>query len=358
MLAHIGLSPDALLDISAQKGGKFGSRLAWEALSEVLRSHGSLLLSSREEMARFIDILRGTDLTVDEKKRLTALITKLKKENRIDTANPPLSGPLSRVQTSKDIEELHKMLPLIAVVPGDTFVRLFPENNEGLAHIRDGAEVTVGETVSQATQLQKLQELAQAQNFSSGTAREKVWDDLFASLAARFPRVSVLDRYVLTELVNRESRGTSAQFKAPEHLVWFLSRLDYISPPGTRVTIYAQLENPRADGYGPIDADSALDLIDRHWAPLEDGRIETIEVCGVQWRAKTHPHNRHIRFGDSLGFKLDEGLDRLAHPTIAYDSGFSYSYAWRPEHVRKMREDESLIRNSADMSWAEWKIKD
>lgn len=358
MLAQIGLSPDALVDMSATKGGVFATRLAWDALAEALQSHGTLLLASEAEMARFIEILKGVDLTVDEKKRLTAILTKLKKENRIDTAKVPLEAPLSQIASPQALDALKSAVPLVVVLPDGTFARLVPQNADGVVEVSDDAEASVGHTFSQAGVVKKMKERASLQNYPNGTPRERIWRELFAPLAARFPRVTVCDRYLMTELVNRETRGTSAQYRDPEHLTWLLDRLDATSPKGTRLVLYTQLDNPKFDKDGPLTADDVLDMIDRHWSPAADGRLETIEVYGVPWRAKLHPHNRHIRFGESLGFKLDEGLDRLALPTVTYKSGFSYVYAWRGEHLRNMREDEGLVKNSPDVSFAEWNLKD
>ncbi len=356
MLAQFGLSPEALLDISAAKHGPFSTRLAWDALIEVLQSHGALLLTSGQEMRRITEIVKGKELTVDEKKRLMTLISKLKKENRIDFAEPPLEKGLANVSFPGEIEELQASLPLVAILPDEAFMRLFPKNTSGTAELDSDTEAVIGQTVSHSSVLKKMQEVIDSQNFPLKTSREKVWDELFGALASRSKRVTICDRYLLSELSRRDSFSTSAQSHDPEHLVWFLSKLDSVSPPGTRVTLLTQLESPKNGEDGLINADSVLDIIDRHWSPAKDGRLVQIEVYGVEWRSKLHPHNRHVRFGESLGYKLDEGLDRLATPSISYKAGFSYAYAWKQEQLKKLRADERLILESPDVDYGSWDL--
>ena len=352
MLTRIGLSPEALVDISANSGNSFAARALWESLVRTFRAHGTLLVTSAGELDRFIALTKDPQLTVDERKRLAALIVQLRKENRLEAASPALEGPLDQVANTAALQALQGGEPLVVVLPRETFQKLSPDNLEGVARLANTLETAVGETLPLTETIQQFTKREDAQHYPINTPREQVWRELFSPLARRFNRVTILDRYLLTELTNRESRGGT--WRDEEHLGWLLQKLDRESPEGTRVVIYTQLDDPRDNTYGPVSAEGALDMIDRNWKRGSEGRINAIELYGVRWRPKQHPHNRHIRFGDALGYKLDEGLDRLAARQISYDSGFNYTYVWKGEQMRKLRADEELIRSSREVDHAEW----
>lgn len=349
MIAEIGLSAESLVELSHAPG--FSSTTLWEALLGSLWSHGSVLLTSSEEMAKIERLLHTGDLSVEQKQQLSTILTTLQKDGRLDIRPGAMTD-------AEDIQTLHQALPLVAVLPEGSFQTTFPTNQSGTEALDSQINASVAAAVRQSPLLTGFRRIAQAQNFPTGTPRESIWTQLFLPLAQEFPRVSICDRYLLGEMIYRDARGVSAEWSTPEHLGWLLTNLDQVSPPNTRVALYTQIVDPSKDPDGPHDADDIVDLIDRQWTVRSGGRIEAIEIYAVQWHSRTHPHNRHLRFGHSLGFKLDEGLDRLADKTVTFDAGFSYSYVWRPSQMAKLRADEELIRQTANLSTTEWKPQD
>lgn len=344
MITEIALSAQTLEEISANEDYGYGATTLWEALLGSIWSHGSVVFASPDELQRIRELLDGDTLTIPEKQQLGTLIAQLHKEGRLDV----------RANSDAEIETLQTILPLIGLLPQKTFAEKYPDSSTGTHQLTQTLETSVSAALRQTQILTSFRTIAEAQNFPSGTNRETIWNDLFLTLTECFNRISICDRYLLSEMSYRDSRTVSAEWHTPEHLAWLLTHIDHMCPQGTHVALYTQIDDPSRSPDGPTNADDIIDLIDRQWTDRTGGRIGAIEIYAVQWRSRIHPHNRHIRFGESLAFKLDEGLDRLADETVKFDAGFSYSYLWRRTQVDKLRDDEELIRKTDNLSRTEW----
>lgn len=336
MIVDVGLSPFTPLELSAWKR-EFAADSLRRAFLDAIFAHGSIVIASDDDLELLTDVVRDSALTQGEKTRWREALEYLKKQGRIRIARPALAGSLDEISTASDFLPLKGTLPLVGVLGEDAFVRLFGDNQRGIEDLGPDVSIATGTSASESDQITTVRDLAEKKKYPKGTAREQVWDELFERTASVSSRVTICDRYVLRQLTQRDSMPAGA--RDPEHLMWFLKKLDQTAPPRTRVVIYTEIG---ANGI-PASAAEAAAIIGRSWK-RNGGRLFSVEIVGApMWRRRSHPHNRHVRFGSSFAFKLDEGLDRLDAPRLDAESGFAYTYRWRRADIGEMSREEQLV---------------
>lgn len=335
MIVDVGLSPWSPLDVSTL-------RLAYAAESvrrvflESLLAHGCIVVGSASDLALLGEITRDSDLTPGERTRWREALEYLKKQNRVRVASPELSCCLDDIETPDELLGLGHALPLVCVVGSDAFSRLFEAHESGVAPIGPDASLATSLSASESEAIAAARALADKKKYGRGTLRDVVWAELFARPASVSSRIVICDRYLLRRLADGRQR------RDPEHLTWLLEHLSRAVPDGARVVLYTEIG---ADGV-PSTARGAAELVTGAWSP-RSSRVRTIEIVGApRWRRTTHPHNRHIRFGSSFGFQLDEGLDRLDSREIDAEAGFAYTYRWLRADLAEMSREERLVANS------------
>ncbi|MEW2014338.1 MULTISPECIES: hypothetical protein [Microbacterium] len=351
MIAEMGIAPLALLDISAQTQ-RLTARSMWNSWLEVVRAHGSLVFASDDDFDLMKELLAGADLTPDEKKRWTEMLVFLKDNHRFRIAKPGLRRHLDEIGSPSEISAVRDRLPLVAVLAREAFERLYPDSEDGVSAIDDNTSASITGTVETAPVMQNVSAIARKERYPAGAERDAIWRELFQDLTAKTKRVTIVDRYAFAELLRRQERRT--HHTQAEHLGWLFRRIDRYAPPGSRVQLYTQL------AYTPEGQQTVLDLerlLRDAWIPASTGSLRAVDIVAVRWEIDKHPHNRHIRFGDSWGFKLEEGLDRLSRPAVRDPDGFNYSFMWRKEHLDRFKARERLVQNDASAQRTTWTIR-
>lgn len=337
MIVDVGLSPWSPLDVSARRLA-YAAEGARRVFLDSLLAHGCVVVGSIADLALLGEIIRDSELNQGERTRWQEALEYLKKQNRVRVANPELSCCVDDVQNPDELLGLKHALPLVGVIGQDAFSRMFRSHDNGLAPLGPDVSLATSQSASESEALVAVRDLAEKKKYGRGTSRDTVWAELFARPASISSRVVICDRYLLRRLADRTNR------RYPEHLVWFLEHLNQGAPAGTSVVLYAETG---ADGV-PDTAREVADLLADCWSPRL-ARLGSIEIVGApRWRRTTHPHNRHVRFGSSFGFQLDEGLDRLDSREIDAEAGFAYTYRWRRADLAEMSREERLVANSRD----------
>ena len=326
------MHPESIVDICA-------SRVGWDAaglerdFQSLLRAHGRILLASRQEFGRLMEILKDPGLlSAGEQARWTALLGSLRTDGRMALLDPTAPEGIDEFGRLQHIENTVDHLRAAAVISRDSFAALAPEAVRGDTTTEGGLGVAIASAASDLAAFASAQAHSGRLTFSGGTARDDVWKALFAPVASHSRRVVVHDRYLLKALVNHHRSHDSSV----EHLVWFLRRLDGAAQPGTRVKLYAAAE---LVGFC-TNAAEVKEALDTRW-PNRSGKLEAIELHLID-HARDQHHDRHIRFGESIGFDLPAGMDRLSKPSLDIDSGFSYHHLWSSGAIADLRNRETL----------------
>lgn len=346
MIAEVGVAPLALLDISA-RNQRFSSRSLWAAWLDALHAHGSVVFASPADFDLMKQLLEGTELSPDEKKRWSEMLVFLKKNNRFRIVDPGLSVHLDDVAEPTQIAAIQHQLPLVAVLAQDAFVRLYPDNLDGSHPINSQTSASLTTAVSTAPEIGYLSRIALRERYPKGTDRDVIWGELFHAVSARSTRVTIVDRYAFSALRRAANHRRPAP---PEHLAWLVEKVDRNAADGSRLQIIGELSTGES-------ADNLLDLLRAAWKPRQSGRLKAVEAVGVVWDPRRHPHNRHIRFGSSWAFTLDEGLDRVSRPAVQDPSGFNFSFKWRKDHLDDLKETERLVQNDVLAQRATWTVR-
>ncbi|MCS5723468.1 hypothetical protein N1029_15825 [Herbiconiux sp. CPCC 203406] len=334
MIVEVGLSPRTLVEISAQLRGP-SSKTLNHSLWNALRAHGSIVFATREDVSAVAALARDESLSPTEQRNWQAVLAQLRSEGRIRIANPALVCNIDAISTADQVKGLRGSLPLLAVFANETFRRLFPQDVEGVATSNAGFEAATGETASISSSIQHVEALAATERFARGTARNDVWSKLFLPLARTSKTVTIFDRYIFSELWKRhQSREPAA-----EHIEWFLTKLDAVAPKNTTVTIYGAADFD----YQPRAIDSIAAVLGKRWSPKRTGRVVEVDLRALPRWGRGDPHNRHLRFGDMVGYELPEGMDRLQSPSLEIGEGFTFGYKWRPEQIASFRDREAAV---------------
>lgn len=340
MIVDVGLSPFTPLELSTQKR-QFAADSLTRAFFDAVFAHATIVIASEDDLELLREVVTDSALTPGEKTRWQAALEYLKKQNRIRIAASAMVASVDEIAEVRELLSIKGVLPFVGVLAEDTFVRLFADNHRGVEPIAPDASVATGTTASESDQIISVRDLAEKKKYPLGTPRDQIWGELFQRIASVSSRVAICDRFLLKQLAQRDAAGSGPRH--PEHITWFMEKLDQTALPNTRVSIYTELG---ANGV-PASAEGAANLIARNWKRGR-GRLSQLELVGApNWIRRTHPHNRHVRFGSSFGFKLDEGLDRLDAPRLDAESGFAFTYRWRRADIGEMSAEEQLVRKSA-----------
>ncbi|TFD27757.1 hypothetical protein E3T27_04675 [Cryobacterium lyxosi] len=340
----IAIVPSALTDLAFSRL-KRSSVAAQRTVRETLLAHGSLVFASDAEIGEFIAAIKKSPLLLSpERDRWLNFLTLLNQQKRLLPNFLPSGFKLCDLNSESDLAGLNGTGEKVLVLSEDQFDRVFPNNPDAVEEIRAEISATTSGGLGEVSVIDSKRALAVAGAHAQGTDREHVWNELFAPLARRSKGVSVLDRYMFSELARRDS-GIHSRYP-PEHLIWLLNHLAATSPVGTRVRLVGGFGDERRV---PEEATQLLDLILRQWNASPGGIIE-LEVTLANWRVNTDlPHNRHIRFG-SLGYTLAEGLDRLRSPRLWDEDGLNWTYKWDFESTQMLANRETRVEQSSTVS--------
>jgi hypothetical protein len=335
VILDVALSPSALSDISEASIGPM-ARTVQRALMEALYAHSRLWLATEFERAELPVLMTSSTLSQAERLLWREFIGRMLQDRRLTIYRPELASPLAGAATMADLSELTQHIrQVLAVIPHDTFSRVFGSIGNGEASITSGLTATVAEALAETKLIDDLRRLAARSAHANGSSREDVWAQLFAPLAGVARNITIFDRY-LFESIYREKAGRGT---FTDQLPWLLGHLDQDGSPETTVRLIG-----RADTYGHETAKDVFDRISDSWIRTER-RVTRLEVFLVKWGALSGVwHDRHFRFGSVGVFGLPAGFDRLGSPVITSPEGFTWNYYWRTDLIAEFqsREDSAL----------------
>lgn len=147
-----------------------------------------------------------------------------------------------------------------------------------------------------------------------GSPREAFWEDVLHPLARVSRTATVVDRYLLKDLLGDARRVGS------EHVLWLLQHLEASLRANGLVTLIVERLNTET-------AQDVLHAIDDSW-PRGRGRRTAIEVYGLEERAgkgqrpiPARPAHPIRRWRSCRGWA---GFDRLRGPTIWDPDGMKW----------------------------------
>jgi len=336
LIVNIGLEPAALFDISVEHIAQAAAPLQ-RLVREAIQAYGYLVVSNSNELREFSELVKSSALSQQERQLWDGMLSELTKAKRVRVLRPELANELSVAASASDLVA-HAALAgeSVLVLSAEHFGSVFPTSADGASIIDARTTVSTPMVLTEVQPIDRARQLERTGNHPRGTTREQIWDDLFASPARKFSRVEIFDRYLFGELSDRDRRWNHRQ--PEEHLIWFLDKLDRSATSGMQVRLYGEL----GDRGIPARAEEMSDLLLNRWERRGTG-ISTIEVAGARWAGPERQHNRHVRFGESLGYMLFEGLDRLRSPTVDFSEGFSWGYRWAPLSVVEMVQRETAL---------------
>jgi len=336
VIIDVALSAKAMADISAMVIGR-NARTLCSALTEALRGYGALVITSAEEGREILQIVKSDSaLTQAERQEWSAVLEFLAQDKRIRFVSPDLI-PLDTIEVADDLELARSKQPLLAVLGDDSFERLFPASDANSVAISANVEAAPAGTASLADQFSRARNVAAREVYAPGTARDEIWDELLAPLASFTKQVTIFDRYVFAGMYRREANLSGR----PEHLEWFLSRLDEAAPPGTHVKVYGSIGYETGHAQIPNDVEAVGQLLSRRWTS-RFGNIAQVELIATSG-TRNHPHDRHLMFGQGMALDMASGLDRLAEHHLR--DPFTFSYKWLNAQLQALRHRENAVMN-------------
>ena len=335
MIVDLGLDPEAIRDLAHPDMPSFGAAAQRELLRSIL-AHGYLLLPNREATAALTAIVDGAAFSQGFKTKWLELLVSIVQSKRVGFADPALEGSFAARASDGGLHFGPQAIgDGIAIVPRSDFQQLFPNSDSPQVNVA-GLTMTTADQLGETSAISRRQSLSDSGLHPHGTSRDFVWEDLFRPLTRRSSSFVMFDRYLLKELASRQSRSSQAH---PEHLVWLLEHIDSAAALRASVHLVAQAQPE----HGILDAQDALDLVLSSWTPVA-GNITELKVTVSSWTdTGRRPHNRHFRFGKSLGFDLIEGFDRLRSPNLWDPEGIRWQYHWLPSAIGAMVRRETDI---------------
>lgn len=337
MLLNVAISPSVVTEISTSELGPYAA-MVQEQLSSILDKHGVLFQLSVHERRRLLELLKDDRLTPGEQKRWSELLVRLYKSGRFTTATPSVIENWSDVVNGRQASDLKQLAPIISLVSGSDFERLFPEDSN-IHTINNAVEITTAASLSASQQYAQLESLREDGAFPEGTYREVVWDSLFKPLVQVSRQITILDRYLYARLWERDD----AYRGAPEHLFWLLENINDTIPAGGEVVLIgAAGKYPKRSSDLPDDPQRILDYLSNTIQNQFD-RIGTIELNVHSGQGRMH-HDRHIRFSTGHAFEVPPGFDRFAKSKLSESVSFSYRHS--RNSIQELMERESAARKA------------
>jgi hypothetical protein len=330
VIVHVGMSPQALIDIGQAVRGRSAVTLL-ESLQNMLLSHGCVYLASSADAMALLHMIKSSEgLSPQERVQWSTVFAQLKSHGRLRISSASSLLSIDDAPDALSLKLRGGELSMIAIPRITTFDRLFPDTAGASVVVDNLLEVTTSDAASASSQYQSAQKSVASESFAAGLNRQTVWQELFSEPARLSKTVTVFDRYIFRLLSKRESNGDAAR----EHIQWFLESLDQVAPNNTAVFVYGSL------GHSGISADAqaVASILSKRWTKRA-GRISQVTLI-ASTAIKHQHHDRHVIFGDSMAFDLPGGLDRLGDTTIPA-GGFSYSYKWRNAQLQVLRNRET-----------------
>lgn len=330
MLLNVHVSPGVIAQTSKSQALYAAPALRRE-IQELLLRHGVLRFSSAAEARNWLDALKLADLTPREAKEWQQLLLALNKQGRLHAANPALVEDTEAVTQPSDLLPLESVAPLVSILAGPVYSRLFPAAESGVSKLSPQIEVTVPGSVSDSGLYADVLRLADSGSFAKGTKREQVWRQLFGPLANVSKHVTVFDKYLFAQLAQTSD----------EHVNWLLGKLDADMPSGAAVTLIGArgIGGERGELRVPRHAGEAEDML-RAYLPAAFRNISSVRiVLAPSTRQRDMHHDRHIRFSAGPAVELPSGFDRLGYLELRDNFGFTYRHSATSLSELNARED-------------------
>jgi len=308
-------------------------------VTQVLREHGVLLLTCKEDQDELIGAIKVQRQEV--KDLWIETFKALQNTGRYTFSAPPLRAATSALLDESNPRELASGVDMV-VVSSDVAQREGFEE-QGFTTPQGAPELVMPEAIRQCTTVKRLVDLRERGNFPEGTPRDSIWSEVLAPLAAVSEEATILDRYLLGDLSHsRHLRG---------HVAWLLQRLNRAAPRMRYVRLLAEVPNPwdpRTRDRMPITS-AELDGILRD--TVRRLMIEvTVKVVVAPWAISNEkgPHDRHIRFSCGSAIGVEEGFDRLKDNQVWGLDGLSWKHLVRPEALQGLRKREDYVLGHPD----------
>lgn len=342
MVARVGIDADSLLD---HRGPDRPSQNNLKGLAVVLDELGVVQMNGSPDANDLVDAIG--QLSPDMQTLWTKTLTGLHTNNRV------LDG--DRQETMRDIckttpipQDIRDSVDLIVLgesarkrqdvpeIAGFGYTKSSKCWCTACSTRRGEPELSVSESVAYCDTVKSIRELRERGNFPEGTARQDVWNAVFAPLAKLSSEVTILDRFFL-----RHDSGR-------DHAVWFVKALDREMPPGSNLRLLGEWP-PDTDGQ---QAEAAVR--DRLQRLVGSGNLERVSVTlSAAWDKGPHsrraestkygPHNRRIRFSCGFAVSSEEGFDRLGTKKITGADGFTWKVIRSPERIAEFGRMEAIV---------------
>jgi hypothetical protein len=324
------MSPAGLPEIGHQLAGRAALTLV-PTVQQLLLRHGALMVASKEDLKRILyEIREGAALTTREKKSWEVVFSLLTREGRLRLASPGVTGGVDEAVESLIRTGVEPGRPHVLSISAPHFTTYFAKEEQASVIINTNLEVTTLSALDATEAFVRVKSEASQDVITYGSSRERAWHELFSGLAAHAKRITIFDRFVFRTILERDRSGESEA----EHLVWLLDHIDRVARAGTLVTIYG------AVGYNGVhaSAEQIAAAIANRWSG-RSGNISSVELRVSSSSGLQH-HDRHITFGDNLGFDAPSGFDRLKSAYVPA-GGFSFSYKSKNVQIQALRDRES-----------------
>lgn len=327
MIARIALDPLSLADLKVVDDDEATSALH-DLLLTALNAHGALVLGTPADAAGLITEIKSQNSEVQ--KRWDVVLNNLNSSRRLVRRTPPCARPMAQIQRLEELRDEWRDHVEVVVVDSAHAEEYGAAGPPG--HIADAGsalEISTARAARRTNAMEQARSLAERANHPCRTRRDDFWSEVLRPLARLSNEAFVLDRYLFQRLLYKHARGGSGGM---EHVCWLLESLDRDAPAGSKVTLMAHDEAPQDRGQsGPpprVNASDIAAIINHFWRHRAAGNLEVIEVVIAPWRQRgqTLPHDRHVRFNVGAAVTFNQGLDRLATPTIEDPDGLNWHY--------------------------------
>lgn len=296
-------------------------------LTRALREYGLLVLACRQDETDLREAIKRQDQHI--RKIWLETLKVLMANARYRISNPEFATGVGAMCDTGIPRGFCDQTDLIVVAAAVAVRKGF--DDLGFVHPPGEPEQVTIDSVSRCETLEAIRERRERGNYSAGVAREDVWKEVFAPLAATSSECTVLDRYLLKGLVERRS--------GLDHLRWILTRLEDSMPPGSRVRILAEVPD------GSRTLREYEQLARQRGLRAASAKSDTIRVTLAPWRLTSDrgPHDRHMRFSCGSAIGVEEGFDRLRQSRIWGVDGLSWKHYIHPEALQALISRERYV---------------
>ena len=329
-------------------------------LAKVLRQHGVIQLTGREDAKQLFDAVESLDPAIRETWAET--LTALGSAGRIrrGSSNTPtnascMANPLAAAN----------LVPSDLVVLGDSACDV-----QGVlrppGHLQrtDEPELSAAAAVPTCRTIERIDDLVHHPYTRQGESREHIWTHYMEPLARVADEVRVLDRYLFTRFFKTRDLHDLG------HIDWLLTRLNEGIPGGTNVLLLAE-NVPRKpsepnEEWRTRRAEAAAEL--GRWLRAHTfvrDRPGALQVSLSPWREVEtddgqlagRPHDRHIRFTSWVALATPEGFSRVTDEAVIGEDGMvlnrvmATNDAIRNDYFASLIRKEDAVLRNADWQW-------